>query len=323
MVGVGQMLRLPRSCMIYYGRKANDYARGTGQCNGIGDVLCMQKNVTISIVGLGLMGASLAFALRGFREARLLGTDVDELVCRRAEAAGAVHRATTNAAEVFAEADLLIFCVYAHHIPGLLKEHAQHLKPGCVLSDICGVKTQLYHKIADLIPAQADYVGVHPMAGKERDGFENAEGSLYRGCGFIITPLPGSQPTSVALLKELASFIGAARLSITTPEEHDKLIAYTSDLMHISSAGLCLHPNPGVNAAYTAGAFRDCTRVADINAAAWTELLLDNRTNTVACLEQYISDLTQLKDALAQNQPEQLCELLSRAGAQKRDMLQK
>ncbi|MCL2107456.1 MAG: prephenate dehydrogenase [Oscillospiraceae bacterium] len=278
---------------------------------------------TVGIVGLGLMGASMAFALRGFRGATLLGADSDELVCRRAENAGAVHSATTDTAEVMSRADLLLLCVYAHNIPPLLEAQGARLKRGCVVSDICGVKTRLYEQLAGLIPGHVDYVGVHPMAGKERDGFENADALLYRGCGFIITPLPGTRPESVALMRELAGHIGAARLAVAEPEEHDRLIAYTSDLMHVASAGLCLHPHPGMNAAFTAGAFRDCTRVADINAAAWKELLLDNRANTSACLERYIADLGAIKEALDRNDARQLEALLLEAGKNKRDMLRK
>ncbi|MDR2752728.1 MAG: prephenate dehydrogenase [Oscillospiraceae bacterium] len=282
-----------------------------------------EEKFTIGIVGLGLMGASLAYALRGFRSARLLGTDADNLVCRRAEAAGAVHRATDDTREVVAAADLLVFCVYAHHIPAILAEHARHLKPGAVVSDICGVKTPLYAAIAPLLPEGVDYVGVHPMAGKERDGFENAEAGLYRGSGFLITPTARSSPQSVELMKALARHIGASRLQVTSPEAHDALIAYTSDLMHIAAAGLCVHPHPAIHPAFTAGAFRDCTRVADINADAWTELLMDNRAHTTASLEQYIADLTTIRDALAAQDKPALRALLQTAGENKREMLQR
>ena len=269
------------------------------------------------------MGASMAYALRGFRRAVILGADTDDLVCRRAESAGAVHRAYNDPLRVMEQADLLLFCVYAHHIPSLLERGAKRLKAGCLLGDICGVKTALYEKIESLLPPGVDYVGLHPMAGKERDGYENADAALYRGCGFIITPLPRSSAAGIAAMKELASHIGAARLSVCPPREHDALIAYTSDLMHIAAAGLCLHPREGMTPAFTAGAFRDCTRVADINAEAWTELLLDNRARTAACLAQYIADLGEIQAALEQNDGPRLRELLHRAGENKREMLRK
>jgi prephenate dehydrogenase len=277
-------------------------------------------NYTIGIVGLGLMGASLAMALRGFKDARVVGADIDEAICRQAEKDGAVDAAYTDPGRVFEQSDLLVFCVYAHHIPPLLEAHAKHLKPGGVVSDICGVKGPLYEKIMPLIPRGVTYVGAHPMAGKERDGYGNAEAGLYRGCGFVIVPTARGTPEGVALLRALAAHIGAARVAEAGPEAHDALIAYTSDLMHIAAAGLCAHPRPGFDLAFTAGAFRDCTRVADINASGWTELLMDNRGNTAEALGQYIEDLRAMREALARGDREALEALLRTAGENKRRM---
>jgi len=190
-----------------------------------------------------------------------------------------------------------------------------------VVSDICGVKTPLYEKIMPLLPDNIDYVGVHPMAGKERDGYENAEAALYRGRGFLVTPTEKSTATGVALMEELAGYIGAARVQAVTPREHDEIIAYTSDLMHIAAAGLCAHPHPATRPIFTGGAFRDCTRVADINAGAWAELLMDNRENTVAALDQYMSDLHAIRDALENRDDDALRGILAQAGENKRRLL--
>jgi len=278
---------------------------------------------TVGIVGLGLMGASLALALRGFKDACIMGADLDELVCRRAEHAGVVHKATTDTAQVMEQADLLVFCVYGRHIPGILKTHAKRLKPGSVVSDICGVKMPLYDAIMPLLPEDVVYIGMHPMAGKERDGFENAETKLYRNSGFLITPTEKSTPESIELVRELAGFIGATRLQVVEPAEHDKMIAYTSDLMHVAAVGLCVNPPDEVHPAFTAGAFRDCTRVANINAEAWTELIMDNRHNTADALEQYIADLQAMKKAMQEDDPDALREILQRGGDNKRGMLYK
>jgi len=277
----------------------------------------------IGIIGLGLMGASLALAMRGFKEAYLLGADRDELVCRRAEGAGVVHEASTNAGHVIERADLLIFCVYARHIPAMLREHRHRLKPSCVVTDICGVKVPLYEVVLPMLPEGVVYTGVHPMAGKERDGYENAEVGLYRNSGFLITPTEKSTPESIDLMRELAGYIGATRLAVVAPAEHDAIIAYTSDLMHAAAVGLCITPPQALHPAFCAGAFRDCTRVANINAEAWAELLMDNQENTAAALEQYIEDLQKIQRALQENDNEGLREMLQRGGDNKRSMLYK
>jgi prephenate dehydrogenase len=275
----------------------------------------------IGVIGLGLMGASLAGALRGFRGAVIAGADVLEDVCEKAEKAGVVDEAFTDAGRAIAGADLVIFCVYARHIPKLVGENRAFFRPGAVASDICGVKSGLYAKLRGLLPQGVDYVGVHPMAGKERDGFCNADPAIYKNSGFIICPLPETRPESVELMRELAGHIGATRLAVSPPGEHDEIIAYTSDLMHIASAGLCMDFHPDMTSAFTAGAFRDCTRVADINAGAWTELLIDNGERSIAALDRYTDNLRRIRRALAERDEPALFELLDLAGRNKREML--
>jgi prephenate dehydrogenase len=275
----------------------------------------------ICIVGLGLMGASFAYALTGFRAAELVGVDTDPEVLRKAVEKGAVAKVSGDLREFAPTADLTIFCVYPHHIPRLLKSCAGLWKNGAVLADICGVKSPLYEELTPLLPPEIDYVGIHPMAGKERDGFDNGEAAIFHGSGFLITPLPCTKPDSVALMREIAGHIGATKIAVANPEKHDEIIAYTSDLMHIAAACLCMDYHPDMTSAYTAGAFRDCTRIADINADAWTELLLTSGAPVIDRLDRYLQSLTQVRDALANQDAATLRDLLTMAGDKKREML--
>ncbi|MDR1515928.1 MAG: prephenate dehydrogenase [Synergistaceae bacterium] len=277
----------------------------------------------ICIVGLGLMGASLAGALRGWRGAKIAGADILAEACERAASLGMVDEVHADAGSAIDGADIVIFCVYAHHIPGLIEANARAFRRGALVSDICGVKSGLYARIEGLLPEASDYVGIHPMAGKERAGFQNADPAIYKNSGFIICPLPSSKPENVSLMREMASHIGAARTAVCEPEKHDAIVAYTSDLMHIASACLCAEYPPEMTQAFTAGAFRDCTRVADIDAEAWTELLMDNRAFTKARLDRYIQNLTQISEALASGDERRLFGILDRAGTNKREMLRR
>jgi prephenate dehydrogenase len=274
----------------------------------------------IGIVGLGLMGASLAGALRGFRGARIAGADISEEVCAKAECAGFVDEAFTDAGAAIRGADLTIFCVYASHIPQLISENAAHFKAGSVISDICGVKSGLYAKLPALLPDGTDYVGIHPMTGKERDGIDNADPEMYRNSGMILCPLPGTRPESAALMKEAAEYIGVTRLASSPPGEHDSVIAYTSDLMHIASTGLCMDFHAGTTPAFTAGAFRDCTRVAAIDPKAWTELLMDNRRHILVWLDTYIRNLQTIRGALDGGDEKLLYSALDKGRRNKREM---
>jgi len=269
------------------------------------------------------MGASLAYALRGFRGARITGADVQDEVCRKAEKSGAVDQAYTDAGKAIEDADLIIFCVYARHIPALVKENLAAFKPGAVVSDICGVKSALYAELTRILPQHIDYIGVHPMAGKERDGFDNADKAIFKNSGFILCPLPSTSPEAVELMREAAEYIGATHFSLTSCSKHDEIIAYTSNLMHMAAAGLCLDFHPDMTSAFTAGAFRDCTRIADINAGAWTELLLSNREQTRAVLDRYIANLQKMSRALAETDEKELYTLLEKAGTNKREMLRR
>ncbi|MCL1880200.1 MAG: prephenate dehydrogenase [Actinomycetia bacterium] len=277
----------------------------------------------IGIIGLGLMGGSLAYALRGFRDATIVGTNRHAEVCQAALASGAVDEATTDTAAAIRGSDLVIFCIYARQIPEILKQHQHDFKLGAVVADIYGAKCDLNSRILSVLPPDVDYIGIHPMAGKERDGFANADAAIFKDSGFVICPLPSTSPESVELMRELAAFVGATRVAVATPEKHDEIIAYTSDLTHIAAAALCLDYHPDMSSAYTAGAFRDCTRIADINAPVWAELLLDNSSNTVDYLDRYLCQLQKVRRCLVEGDEAGLCQLLEQAGENKREMLKR
>ncbi|MDR0886500.1 MAG: prephenate dehydrogenase, partial [Clostridiales Family XIII bacterium] len=277
----------------------------------------------ITIIGLGLMGGSLAMALKGYNDAYLRGVDVSKEVCDLSVSAGILDEASTDARAMITDSDLVIFCVYAHNIPEILKNTRDCFKPGAVISDICGVKLPLYESIRKLIPSQASYIGIHPMAGKERDGFINADPAIYDNSGFIICKYPvlpeldedeltfteyttpfslkltaKNESANIELMMHLAEYIGATRIRVADAKHHDFIIGYTSDLMHISASALVLEYSDEMSGAFTAGAFRDSTRVADINAGAWTELLMDNRANTLYWLERYTANLEEIAAVL-------------------------
>ena len=266
----------------------------------------------IMIVGLGLIGGSMAYALRGFKNAEIIGVDIDPETRRKAVKEKAVHRACADMSDAAYEADLIIMCTYPDLAVKLLEEHRDELKRGVVVTDVCGVKTDVSRRIRRALPDHADYVGGHPMAGKEVEGFDNACPELFWMTGYIITPFEDSKPESVKLIKELAHFIGATRITVASPEEHDAIIAYTSDLMHVSASALCLTYPEKMNRAYTAGSFRDCTRIARINPELWTELFLSNAKNTAAEIDRLIENLNTIKSAILSNDEKGLYAILER-----------
>lgn len=272
------------------------------------------------IVGLGLIGGSMAYALRGFKNAEIIGVDIDPETRRKAVKEKAVHRACADMSDAASDADLIIMCTYPDLAVKLLEEHRDMLKRGAVVTDVCGVKTDVSRRIRRALPDGVDYVGGHPMAGKEVEGFDNACPELFWMTGYIITPFADSKPESVKLIKELAHFIGATRITVASPEEHDAIIAYTSDLMHVSASALCLTYPEKMNRAYTAGSFRDCTRIARINPELWTELFLSNAKNTAAEIDRLIENLNTIKSAILSNDEKGLYSILERVHKNKLTM---
>ncbi len=265
----------------------------------------------IAVIGLGIIGGSMAYALNGFKNATIHGCDTDPDTRRKALERGAVHRVSEIAAEAIENADLIVLCTYPEMIVNTIRENRAVFKKGSIITDVCGVKTKLTREIEEILPEGCEYVGGHPMAGKETHGFDSAAPELFGMCGYIITPSASSTDSGIALIHKMARYIGATRICTAAPEEHDSVIAYTSDLMHISASALCLDYNEKMNRAYTAGAFRDCTRIANINPPLWTELFLENRSFILEELDTYITSLEKFKTAIEQKNAESLCGMLA------------
>ncbi len=265
----------------------------------------------IGIIGLGIIGGSMAYALRGFHNAVIYGCDINPDTRQKALERGAVDFVSENAADAIEGADIVILCTYPELIVKIIKENRSFFKPGALITDVCGVKTKLAREIEENLPEACDYVGGHPMAGKETDGFDSAAPELFGMCGFIITPVKSSTEQGIKTVREIARYIGATRITESTPEDHDSVIAYTSDLMHISAACLCFDYNTKMNRAYTAGAFRDCTRIANINPGLWTQLFLENRSFLLDEIDRFQASLTKMRDAIDTQNDKELFEMLA------------
>ena len=262
----------------------------------------------------------MAMALQGWQNATIVGCDTDVNVRRMVVEDGTVSKVYAEPKNVIKDSDLVIVALYPELIVPLIRDNAEYFKEGAVLTEICGVKTALEQQILDVLPERVDYVGSHPMAGKEVEGFSNADVDLFQGTGFIVTVSPKTKPESIRLITDMAIYIGAARVVSASAETHDAIIAYTSDLMHIAASALCLDVHEDINLAFTAGAYRDCTRIAMINPELWSELLLANRTHVINELARFTKSLNKITTAIVDNDKDSLFELLSTVRANKGDL---
>lgn len=283
----------------------------------------MESDFKIAVIGLGIIGGSMAYALRGFKNAYVVGCDTDAKTREMAVKTKAVREAFENAGDAIENADLIILCTFPKSIPAIVMENKGKIKKGAVVTDVCGVKTATAKEIIKNLPDGVDYVGGHPMAGKEVGGFENASAELFWMTGFIITPSEKAKKESIELIYEMARYIGATRITTASPDEHDAVIAYTSDLMHVAASALCLDYPKEMNRAYTAGAFRDCTRVAQINPVLWTELFISNGEHTVKEIDRFITSLSRIRNAIAEKDEKKLEDLLTTVCSNKIAMQEK
>ncbi len=254
----------------------------------------------IGIIGLGLIGGSFARAIKAYTPHTVAGYDLDADTMLKARQAGAIDTALDDAA--LAECDMLLCALYPSAAIAELLARLPKLKAGCVVSDLCGVKRAPCDALdAPCRAAGMVFVGAHPMAGREFSGFDYTKSELFSGASLILTPTQpeqGAQAQAVSLWRELAAAVGFGSVTVTTPDHHDCMIAYTSQLAHVLSNAYVKSPRAPEHPGYSAGSFKDLTRVARLNEVMWTELFLANRDSLADELGILIDNLTAYKTAL-------------------------
>lgn len=268
----------------------------------------MKQNIVI--VGLGLIGGSLARAFRKYTDFSVTGIDRDESVLEAALASGAIGKIGTE--DDIRNADILYLCLYPQADVEFVKKHLSSIRPGCLVTDTCGIKSYLCPRLTELAKASGFlFVGGHPMAGKEKNGFSASDADLFQGASYILVPC-GAPQSAVDVLKAIAPKLGFARTVDTTPEEHDKIIAFTSQLPHVLACSYVMSPQCPKHKGFSAGSYRDVSRVANINEIMWTELFLENREALVEELDTLTSHITEIRDAIDARDADTLRELLRR-----------
>ncbi len=279
------------------------------------------KDAHVVIIGMGLMGASLGYDLRG-RCRRVTGVVRRPEAVAETEASGCVDDATLDASAAVAEADLVILATPVRTILRQIAELGPQMKPGGVLLDMGSAKTAICQALAAL-PDHVQPVGGHPMCGKETAGLAAAEPGLYAGCTFVLCPLPRTAPAALSLAQEMTALIRARSL-VLDPVRHDRLVAAISHLPYLSAAGLVSHVMGIAQADETvwdvaASGFRDSTRVAASDVRMLLDILLTNQEAVLEAVDDFMGRLTELRDALARGDEEGLATHLHAIAAARRD----
>ena len=265
--------------------------------------------MNIGVVGLGLIGGSIAKALRHDTKETVLGIDTNPDVMYKAKLLEAIDEELTE--ERMGICDYMIIALYPQTAIDFIKANYKKFKPGAIVMDTCGVKKCVCDEIMPLAQeADFTFVGAHPMAGIERAGFENSNQSLFNNASIVLTPPKGASIELLAQLKKFWGSIGFTNLEITTPENHDRIIAYTSQLAHIASSAYIKSPTALDHSGFSAGSYKDLTRVARLNEYMWTELFLENRDYLLAEVRSLGAALADYEKALEDADEEKLRALL-------------
>ena len=270
----------------------------------------------VGIVGLGLIGGSMAKSIKTRTAHTVYGIDLDHETMTMARMCGAIDAPLTE--QTLPQCDLVLVAIRPGAAVEWVRQNAARISKSAILVDLCGVKRMVVKAITPIAEASGfAYIGGHPMAGRERGGFTAATDDLYVGASMILTP---DKRTDMQLLETLKAFfldIGFASLTFSTPEEHDRIIAFTSQLAHITSSAYVKSPEAQKRRGFSAGSFQDMTRVARLDEDMWTELFLDDADYLTAELEVLIQHLTEYLDALKAGDADTLRRLL-REGREKK-----
>lgn len=266
--------------------------------------MALDKNKKILVVGLGLIGGSYAAALsrNGF-EVGAIDRDPDA-IGYALEAGYIRHGAEVADPDYIGGFDIVVFALYPSVLLDWVEKNARFFKKGALITDVTGVKSGIVFRVQELLPPGTEFVGAHPMAGREVSGVTNASPDLFCGANFIVTPTPANTEEAIRLCEDLGRELGSGTVSRLSPAEHDEMIGFLSQLTHCIAVALMSCKESRHLVDYTGDSFRDLTRIAKINENMWSELFLMNRDELLSQMDLFLEHFTLLRNALERGDAE-------------------
>ena len=252
----------------------------------------------ILIVGLGLLGGSYARVLKRF------GFHISAITLEKSSIDYAIGEglidegATEPDPRLIGEADLVIFALYPHVFVEWIEKHQSLLKSGALITDVTGVKRSIVYRIQEMLRPDVEFVAAHPMAGREVSGVENSTDKMFVGANYIVTPTERNTPEAVATCIELGRLLGFSNVTTLTPEEHDEMIGFLSQLTHCIAVTLMTCNDKENMEKFTGDSFRDLTRIARINDLMWSELFVANKDVLLEQMTMFIDKFNALRTML-------------------------
>lgn len=276
----------------------------------------------ITIVGLGLIGGSYAKALRNLNPNKLYGIDVNKESLNNALKMGIIDEGFTDGKIALGKSHLIIIALYPNEAIKFIQDNVLSIKPGAVITDTCGLKQNIIEKVNKILPKTLEFIGGHPIAGKESQGFGCSSKNIFKNSNYIITPNKQNTEKNITLIENMAKAIGCKNVVRVSPVKHDKIISLTSQLPHIVAVSLMnSHIDSNIDDSFIGGSYKDATRVASINIKLWTELLFENSDNIVTEIEKFENTLTKLKEAIKSKDNSTLEDIFARSSQKRKRML--
>ena len=281
------------------------------------------KKVNILIVGLGLLGGSYAKGLKK------LGFEVNAITKEQSSIDYALknniidYGTTEIEPQIIGKADLVIFALYPHIFIDWIKNNQQHFKSGAVITDVTGVKGCIVGEIQSILRQDVEFIAAHPMAGKEVSGVENSDDAIFKGANYIVVPTEKNTQEAIELCLNLGEILGFKQVAVLSVEEHDKMIAFLSQLTHCIAVSLmCCNNTPGFEA-YTGDSFRDLTRIAEINDEMWSELFLSNKEDLLCEMEKFKASFDLLYEKIKTDDRKGMREMMRLSTSRRREFNKK
>lgn len=274
--------------------------------------------MTVGILGLGLIGGSLsrAYAKAGHT---VLACEKDASMLAFAQLSGAVTAGLDP--NNLGSCDLIFLAVYADASANYLEENAKYISKNALVIDCCGIKEEICRRCFPIAEQYGfTFVGGHPMAGSHNSGFKYSRSNLFQGAPMVLVPPRYDDPVLLQRVKEALAPCGFKSFSVTTAQEHDRMIAFTSQMPHIVSNAFIKSPTALTHKGFSAGSYKDLTRVAWLNPQMWAELFLSNKDNVLSELEFYIQSLQAYQTAIENNDQDALIALLDEGRKRKEEV---
>ena len=275
------------------------------------------SNTNILIVGLGLMGGSYARALTR------VGFHVNAIAHKQEDIDYALEQGFIDQGAAFPDpeligsAELVVFALYPHVFKEWIAENQQYFRPGTLITDVTGVKRCIVYDIQDMLRDDVEYISAHPMAGREVLGVRNSDDSIFRVANYIVVPTEKNTPEAIETCKSLGRVMGFARITELTPEKHDEMIAFVSQLTHCIAVSLMTCNDADHIGTYTGDSFRDLTRIANINEDMWTELFLDNIDALIHQMDLFSAEFGRLRWMLASRDVDGMKDMMRKSTARR------